>query len=382
MKKYIDISKVEMNSSLPKFDFNVDNGAYELAISLFEKCNMRCKFCFQYHENDIDFDYIRRIPMMLRDYMMDEVKKYNVTDLYVKIWGGEVFLDNIENSMQLFTEYKLFMSNLHRSFSYISKRTNLKFVTYRWLTNGIFNARVLGYVVNLVDEYSIDIGMSFDPERFLKNNLFYKWLANYTSLREITDVALSITLTKPNIQEYLYGDHMSVKIFRDILSNKKMAPSSIDISYYTASANWKEDLPSEEDLFQFFRWCIDNDYRVIKVVDDLIRSHNGEYVLPYCDCVKAGTFINGALIKNCADRSCLDNKYFYGKYTDYVTEENCGEYKNSLGLIKQGCLTCKYSNNCQKMCWLSVIFKHYSTGNCPFKRIYEYLDWRKEYARL
>lgn len=378
--KYIDISKIEMNSNIPKFDFNLNNGAYELAISLFEKCNMRCKFCFQSHNGEVDLQYIRNIPYLLRNKLYSEIKKYNIRELNVKIWGGEVFLDNIESPIELFTEYKLLMSDLFRMFKYIERRTNLKRINFRWLTNGIFNSKILSYVLNFVDEYNISIGMSFDPERFKNNSLFYKWVSNYVALREFTDVALSITLSKQNINEYLHGDGIYIKIFKDILKSKKISPSSVDISYYTASSNWKEDLPSEEDLFQFFRWCIDNNFRVIKVIDDIYNTFNGEDVLPYCDCVKAATFVNGKLIKNCADRSSLCNAMFYGDYNKFVTEENCGEYKNSLGLIKQGCITCEYSNNCQKLCWLSVIFKFYETGNCPFKRIYKYLEWRNSYA--
>lgn len=379
--KYIDISNVNMKSNIPKFEFNADNGAYELAISLFEKCNMRCKFCFQSHENTIDLDYIRSIPMSLRSKLLSEVKKYNIKELNVKIWGGEVFLDNVVNPIELFTEYKLLMSDLHRTFRYIERRTSLEKVHYRWLTNGIFNSDTLIFVLNLIDEYPIDIAMSFDPERFIGNSLFYKWLANYIVLREKTDVSLSITLSKHNIEEYLSGDDISLKGFKNILKNKIVSPSSVDISYYTASSNWKEDLPSEEDLFHFFKWCIDNNFRVIKVIDDMYRTFNGEEVIPYCDCVKSATFVNGKFVKNCADRSCISNKCFYGEYTKYVDENNCGEYKNSLGLIKQGCLTCDYSSNCQKLCWLSVIFKYYQTGNCPFRRIYKYLEWRSHYGK-
>ena len=356
--KYINIDNVDLDKRLPKIDFNIDDGAYELACSVFNNCNLHCKFCFQDHSSLKTFNQIRedskKIPDILIKFLEDESKKYTINTVHLKMWGGELFYDAIPDDF--FDIYYNIYNRLDKA--------GIARISPTWLTNGVFTKRQR--VLDLLKATNGIIGFSYDPiDRFSEIAQVQKLVQNiiifdYFNVPE----TLSITLAKKAIHNYIDKPWPLKKNIRT------------DISYYTPGLNWKEDIPSDEDMYLFFKWAIDNDLYFIRAAYDILVAYFGDFIKHYCNCAKAAQYDNGHISKNCALRAhpSIKTEQFYGEFTSKVNESNCAEYKNSLGLIKRGCLICEWYKTCQKPCWISVIFDGYKTTQCPFERIYSYLD--------
>jgi hypothetical protein len=356
--KYINIDNVDLDKRLPKIDFNLDDGAYELACSVFNNCNLHCKFCFQDHSSLKRFDQIRSemktIPDILIKFLQDESKKYTINKVHFKMWGGELFYDAIPDDF--FDSYYQIYKRLVDS--------GIAEMHPTWLTNLTY--KKTSRVYELVKATNGNLCVSFDPiDRFStpeEEQLFTKNLKEFS--RKDIDKSFSITLARKAINKYIHSS------WNDSLKYRT------DISYYTPGANWKEDIPDDEDMYNFFRWTIDHQYYFIRPAFDILAAFLGYPVKHYCNCAKAAQYQDGKVFKNCALRadSSIPQSAFYKEFTSKVDETNCAEYKNSLGILKRGCLDCEWYTNCQKPCWVSLIFDGYKISVCPFKRLYRYLD--------
>lgn len=361
----LDISNIDMPQELPKIPFYKDPDSYEIACSLFEACNLKCKFCFEGHRNNrIDIDYIRQIPYNVMEAVRKDFKQYpNIKDVNIRLWGGELFFDGLPDS--LFDEYKRFVDTFNGLFKAEFPNTILK---YSWLTNGVFTK--WERVKDILDYSQGTIGFSYDPSgRFSTEKQKELMIQNVQRFHEMKCFnCLSITLTKKTIEEYVSG-----KSDLDRLNFGER----YDINFYTANPNWKELLPDDDDLFKFFKWGLDNDLYYINVISNLVNTtiNEGIYIPQhYCDCKTCVQYSNGKATVDCVKRaSVLPPEMFYGKYAPIITEENVSDIKLSLGMMKRGCLTCEYYKTCQMPCWVSVVFEGFKPTNCPYKRAHEYI---------
>lgn len=370
MSKLLDISNIDMPSELPKIPFYKDPKSYEIACSLFEACNLKCKFCFEGHRNNkIDLNYIRNIPFEVMKAVRKDFKQYpNIQEVNVRLWGGELFFDGLPDS--LFQEYKNFVDTFNNLFKTEFPKITLK---YSWLTNGVFTKR--DRVLDILKYSNGTIGFSYDPSgRFSSEKQKELMISNVKYFHEMKCFnCLSITLTKKTIEEYVSG-----KSDLDRLDFNER----YDINFYTANPNWKELLPNDDDLFTFFKWGLDNDLYYINVISNLVNTtiNEGIYIPQhYCDCKTCVQYSNGQATVDCVKRaSILPAEMFYGKYADIINEENVSDIKLSLGMMKRGCLNCEYYKTCQMPCWVSVVFEGFTPTDCPYKRAHKYIEENPE----
>lgn len=380
-QEYIDISDVEMPKGLPKFNFYKKIKFYEVAISLFETCNLNCKFCFEKHDKPIDYDKIKGYPDKIINGIKDDILRYHPQLFILKVWGGELFFDGLPDKLfdlyyELYTEVKRKVNEL---FPWMEFEIN-------WLSNGVWTKR--DRVVELLNKTHSKVALSYDPlERFSNEDEIKKWHENFEYFKEKGLLNfIAITLTKPNIYKYVNGEDKT--LFQVPLDMQ------IDVNYYAANPGWEKYIPSDEDLYTFFKWCIDNKLFNVAAVESFVRHMIKEekpYVPKWCTCKNSRQCIDGRPILDCVmQASRLDRKDFYGEYEQFTSEKNCTEVKNSLGMIKRGCVSCEHYKTCPQLCWVSIIFKGYKTTYCPIKRIYNnitkedidnYLEWRDKYAR-
>ena len=245
--EYIDISDIEINKELPKIDFNINDHEYELACSVFTSCNLRCKFCFQEHMSKLpSVEDVYKIPKQMYLLMKPEFEKYDIEKINLKIWGGELFMDSLPISFFDAYEYLFFEFQrlVLQDFPYMK-------IHPVWLTNGIFTRKYEVY--NLIKKTNGSLGFSYDPEgRFNTQEQFRQWVENYMYFNNcLGQVLISITPTKPNIKSYIMNNYLA-NFFTQNMKN------TIDISYYTAGKNYLEDTPDDEDMFQFYKWLVDN----------------------------------------------------------------------------------------------------------------------------
>ena len=363
MEEFIDISKVKMPSTLPKINFYKNPGYFEIAAPLFERCNLSCSFCFESHEcNEIDINKILAMPRLIIDGIKDEVKEYGVDTILLRLWGGELFFDALPDSLfDVYVKfYDEFVSLADQEIPGIKVETT-------WLSNGVFTK--YERVEKLLKRTKGKIAFSYDPvDRFSCDSQKEVWLKTLYHFKEITQY-ISITLTKNTIKAYTENDKIFNLIPKDI---------TVDINYYTANPGWENHVPTDEEYFSFFKWCIDNNHFNVLAVSNIMKCGVKDlrpFVGRYCDCKYASQFHKGECIKDCSKRaSSLPAESFYGKYHKDIKEENVTEIKNSLGLLKRGCLTCEHYQYCPMMCWVAIVFEGYKTTKCPLSQVLAYID--------
>ena len=350
----------------PFIPFYKDPTLYEISCLLFERCNLKCKFCFEGHRNNkIDVDYIRKIPNLIIDNFKEEYKKYNnIKEVNIMLWGGELFFDALPDT--LFDEYKLLVDNFRKLFS--ESFPNIK-IRFSWLSNGVFTK--WERVKDIIEYSNGIINFSYDPiDRFGSYKQKELMLENSKRFYEFgLSEVVSITLTKQNINSFISNT-------TDI--NTMM--STIDVNFYIPNKNWEELMPSDDDIFNFFKWALDNRLFGIYDIEKLVMTsmNTSKTIGRTCNCDKHLSHCKNCVTYNCVKSSTIfGNDMFYANETQNITEDSVSNIKASLGILKRGCLTCKYYGSCSMPCWTSILFKHYKISECPYKKAHEYITNNK-----
>lgn len=347
--------------------FYKDSEEYEIACMLFENCNLKCKFCFEPHTNKkIDKEYILTIPDIIYENFKIEYEKYpTLKKVWIMLWGGEIFYDALDDD--LFDIYKQFVDKLNDIFNKEFPKINL---VYSWLSNGVFTKRKR--VEDLVKYSKGIINFSYDPiNRF--NSEKQKNIMIETAEYFVGNCGdkISITLTKDNINEFIKND-------KELLHFNNLG-YTIDVNYYIPNVNWKELIPSDDEIFSFYKWALDNRMFNMKIIERMLHYYTSCHLGRYCNCKYCSQITYGKWSKDCAVcSSILPSKMFYQENDDIITEENSNEIKATMGIIKRGCLSCNYYLKCQMPCWISLIFKGTEVGECPYKQAYEYIEKHTE----
>lgn len=361
MPKLFNLDNIDMPKDLLKIPFYYEPENYEIAYALFEACNLHCKFCFEGHrDNTIDVLKIKAAAFNIYKEMEPELEKYQIKNLNIRLWGGELFFDSIKD--EVFDAYKFLIDKCRELFG--QKYPDLK-LTFSWLTNGVWTK--WERIKEILDYSGGHLGFSYDPaDRFPNAKIEQQMIDNTWRVYNEGYLAnLSITLTKQTVKQYISGN-----------SNiEKFPPMNVDVNYYTANPGWENLLLDDEDLYQFFKWALEKRLFRINVIENLMGAGANKKIWfngHYCDCKTCKQYSNGYCTVDCAKRaSILPHEMFYGKYDKYITEENVSDIKLSMGIQKMGCLNCQYYNLCQKPCWISIIFEGYKPTNCPYARIYK-----------
>lgn len=355
-----------MKKTIPIIPFYNKLRKYEISCVLFDKCNLKCPFCFEADKRyKIDVDYILSIPQILIDNFNETIKRDQLQIDFVNVmfWGGEVFFDGVPD--QVFATYHQIIDQIINDFK--TQHPNIK-LHFHWLSNGVFTKRAR--VERLLQTYRdiSTIGFSYDPvNRFaselqrnsmIDNALYFKKLGFCDTV--------SITLTKPNIEAWLRNiDDLIFFKQHDLL---------IDTNFYIANPNWETYLANDQLIYQWMKKCIDNRLFNIMLLKKILWKDARTRIDKFCDCHQCSQITNGVWSIDCASRSStLPKQRFYGEYSDLINEQTTNPIKASLGIIKRGCLTCEFNSCCQMPCWISIIFDQYQCTECPFKRIYNYV---------
>lgn len=330
------------------YRLNNDNDTIEICLVLFTKCNLNCAFCFQ-DRNEISLDYIHSIPINLKIQLQELLLVKQYTKVVYRIWGGELFSNDIHDSM--FIEYRKLTDELYS----IGKQLKLETIIC-FSSNLVFTNR--NRVKELLQDTNAIIATSYDPlYRFKSLSQVCLWDENAKLFNPCT---VSITLTKQNINEYIRNeDHFNL-----------LKDYSVNIEYYIYNKLYDFFKPSEDDLYNFFKYCIDNDIKNIPEVQLIIDSYknpNGRY----CTCNNSCLYLNGKLTFNCLKRSSnLPQEQFFDAIpndTDYT------EQQLKLALHRKNCILCENYSFCRMYCMASVLHKSYDNKNCALSRIYKYI---------
>lgn len=330
---------------------NPDNHILEVCLILFKKCNLKCAFCFQDHNESIDVEYIKSIPLHLENNLRQILSTKRYTQVTYRIWGGELFSDDIDDDM--FELYGWLEDQLYDIGTHLGVTTQICYSSNLVFSN-------INRVIDIINRHPTNIlATSYDPVYRFKNiNQIHQWCDNASKLQP---KVVSITLTKQNINKFI-NEHEHLD---------RLIAYPINIEYYIYNKLYDFFKPSETDLFNFFKYCIEQGYTNICEINELVRSSSGVNTGRYCNCNNSCLYIDESLTFNCLKRS---SNLPLNQFFDVVPREQ--EYTEAQlmhGLTQKNCVTCENYSFCRMPCMASVAHKTYDGSQCCFKMLYQYL---------
>jgi organic radical activating enzyme len=357
----------------------------EIQCILHTMCNLRCKFCYQTKEKGIrdevvlNVNYIKQLPDDIVKTITPIMKDHDIRILKITILGGELLSDDIPDSV--FDLYREFLYDLQ--FKLDKQISGVKYEVLS-MSNGVFSN--LKRVGDFLKEFSAKISLSYDPrDRFTSEHQKDIWYDSFQYLHDIgIETYIAAVISKRNIDAYIEGDKFFEKLGNTVL---------VELEEYSPRLDYYGYLPNDDDLFNFYKWALDNNKFNISHISNILEHS------PVCTQGFVYVFgehlskqYNRPYIHECDELFPFTKQEYYGEYADQISDtSNCAKCKQPLGLQKRGCLFCDYYSHCPKMCWSQVLFDKYEMTTCPIQRIYNYIkdnpsilsnykNWRRQNA--
>lgn len=342
--------------------------AYNINIVLFRDCNFRCNFCYQNGMSPgINKKYIKSIYNKLRQTILSDqgiewLRKQNFEYIHVGFSGGEIFRDETPD----WVYYEII--NIYDNIKKRVKEVLGLPVKFFFMSNGYLPLEDDRYI-SWLDWFSdVDVSVEFSYDRsgrFTTEEQRQKVLANIRRFHSAGYLrSVTITLTKDNVQDIDY----LLDIPKDI---------SINTSYYYPLNN-HIPVPTNEELFNFFKMAYDNDINI-----DTLRNIKKGLVEEYCQ--PAILLLPGMKeipyeFDYCGQFSVIKTLYkgdirdYFNRYDEIISRKS----SEDLGKELMGCMYCEYADNCPKFCFLEAMQKQYDiSSECFFKKLIPYIERKK-----
>lgn len=322
----------------------------QICLVLFQRCNLRCGFCFQDHvSSQISIQKILSIPEKIKPELAEIAEKLHLTRVTWRVWGGELFADDIPD--QIFRAYQTLCTRLRE----VDQSLGLETV-FCFTSNFVFwkTDRAL----DLVKKTGAQTATSYDPVfRFKTQGQLDLWKKNVQIFKP---ASISVTLTKQSIQKYITQDwHFDL-----------LKPWHVFIQYYIWSRGWEIFAPSQDDLFKFYKHCIEKKLWFISEIQSIQKSLQHP-IGRYCTCNKSCLWLDQRLTFNCLRRSSnLDWSQFFQSEPE---QKDYTLLQAREALQRGGCMLCQHLSHCRGFCLASMLHKSWSSQGCALKRIYTWL---------
>lgn len=339
---------------------------------LFDKCNLNCKFCFEANKTKtIDVEYIKSLPQKFWNEYNARLDRDQFNVIEITMMGGEVFNGVLDDSL-----YQIYRDICFETYQIFQQNNCNIDININWLSNGVFKNR--DRVDQLLKETRSTISFSYDcVDRFPSNRQRDMMLSNvkYYSENHYLN-AILITPTKRSIASYIAG--------KSDIEYLRQYCNVLDLSYYIPGRNFEQLNPSDDEIFSFYKWILDNQIFEFKDIREMLKPFQSDYlpgmeIYKTCNCDQLVNITPYGSTNICVSiNSPLTLNRFYGKYTNKINEQTIRIYRSTLGKQKRGCNTCNWSNICVMPCWTAILFDDYSISQCPLYKLYDYIKSRPD----
>ncbi len=303
----------------------------EIIVTLFEQCNLSCKFCNQDHNSTQGMDTIREKlePIKRAIELLQRMRKESFS---IHFMGGELFDDRISQSC--FDDYEFLVDKVSE---YCEERSiPVEFLFQSNLVH-LNTHRVKEFFRTLLIRKSdVSLGTSYDPSmRFSAADLmiFRKNLEHYGDLLSLVNVVL----TRPNIEKFLTN---RIPHFDYIYEH-----FPVYFDYYTPEANFEMMSPSDRehrDMFEFLVEKYPLSYPVADWVDTSTKS---------LSCQSTYTIMPDGSGGRCT--------VLLNSFQKQVAPSTAGEMEHKF-VDRMECMSCEYFAQCGLGCFLQ---NHFNGSN-------------------
>jgi len=325
----------------------------EYTIHLFEFCNLSCAFCWQNHSDKVGINTVLEKLEPIEKFVSKEYKN----KITLNIMGGEVFAPSIYTK-ELNEAYK----KLSLGISNIAKKYN-KLYSLNWVSNLVTSQEGLSQIEDLF-QYSKDneiparLTTSYDPRGRFNKSQFETFKSNVEYFGDRV-TCFSCLLTKPNIEYYLNnGDE-----YFDYLYEKG---KYIYFDYYMPDEHAEHNMPTDELLLKFFKYCVDNYPNVHPIKDWIFNKKN------YASCrVSKLVLADGTL---CMCGNLVQDKKSLSMYKSPIKRMNNNIIENKF-LEKYNCASCEFLDRCTLGCFMNHDYRYREELNeCVYKLTHRYIE--------
>ena len=168
----------------------------EIIVTLFEQCNLSCRFCPQDHSSVLGMDTIKDKKEHIIK-AIEYLQSQGRTQFSIHIMGGEVFSDLIPDN--LFEDYYQLVKSL-----LVWSINNSITLEIAFTTNMVFsNFKRVDFLMDRLEVYdNVYLITSYDPHSRFNNETLEKFTYNVIMLRDWIRT-VNVIMTKPAIDKFL-----------------------------------------------------------------------------------------------------------------------------------------------------------------------------------
>jgi hypothetical protein len=352
--------------SLPKLSLNktdfTDKG---IQITLFQRCNLHCSFCFQSDikpslENPYDNWKIIFNNIQLH---LPTIQEKNIT---YKLLGGELFLPDAD-----WDWYEQIIEDLIQTSVYYNKVPSFVFMTNIIHDEIIRNKVVMLCSMIQTHGYKVVVAPSFDFSGRFSNisllNIFNENCRFYQQHSLLSQCNMVLTKTTCDL---LTGKKLPDDLQLSAMALfKQLYKEGIvfDVDYY-AAGNQTDDpeMPSDIDLLDTFIYLWDNFPNI-----RLLQGFKFSDIPTKLNCRSELQLTNEICTEDC--------RAFYKQENNQMLQTESGQdYKQRIitkFMDKNNCMLCKWYRNCPMGCffyWDNIMKK--VSDICIYKKFFEYIQ--------
>lgn len=310
----------------------------EAHLILFEKCNMRCSFCHQDHDNEVGLNgdaISAKVDTFLANAHPDEAYVVNMT-------GGELFMDDIPDWM--FGHYLIAGKRILKHF----KEVKLVFGTNLVYENV---ARVRQLIENLKPYGHACLATSYDPAGRFNPKQHRLFLKNLDLVEDLVET-VNVVITRQNIQLFLDGNEGEE-------FDKFCILYDVYFDHYIPSERYTEHQPSEDQISQLYL-TLNKRYP-----DSYPIKAWKEQRFNDTTCRSTKIINKDGVVTTCWSEA--------GK--DSILDEGAGLAAKHAAeerfLEKYDCLACEYYQRCGLRCFLHHSFVEDGSNECQIKVMFD-----------
>lgn len=321
----------------------------EVIVILFEHCNLRCPMCPQNHDSieNISKEQIFSKINPVVDWINNND---NARYFKIHIMGGEVFEDFFVERDYL-SIYQEFIDRISNQISDPTKEVHPNFVT-----NLVFSHT--DKVLEFLEKNDLKISISYDSVGRFSQKDFEIFKRNVEIFKDRISM-VSCTMTTTCIKEIIKGDAYFDYLYSNfVIDWDSYWPSTTD------SAN-KLLMPSESELFEFYKLLVDKYPNCLNVEHFVTKNHSMKMT-----CTRGNSMT--ILQDNKIPLGCSGAAYLKdGKTANLASGQILENF-----FEKYNCFSCEFFSRCPFTCFIKADYKHikHDLDDCLFKKTFQYVE--------